>query len=243
MLLIKPTKKTSILNKTSFNWPIVGFLLFMTGIPGVPAIFLLAIVIIGPSAGAEMTSLINAVYFETPAAILVHASSGVLLFLTMPFQFSPALRKKNSNWHKIGGRIALLSGCVLAVSGVWMHHVLSPNSFGMRYVSLVIMSIAICTTFSLALWHIINGNVQVHRKWMIRAVAITLAAVTPLFVGAILHLLFGQLESLFAILSQFQQDYGRLIGIAINLAIVEFIFIKEKRKRQVHQTLAPLAES
>lgn len=234
MPIIKPTNKTSILNKTSFNWPIVGFLLFMTGIPGVPAIFLLALVIIGPSAGADMASLINAVYFQTPAAILVHASSGVLLFLTMPFQFSPALRKKNSNWHKLGGRIALISGCVLAVSGVWMHHVLSPDTFGMRYASLVIMSIAMCATFSLALWHIINGNVQVHRKWMIRAVAITLAAVTPLFVEAIIYLLFGQLESAFALLSKIQHDYGRLLGIAINLAIVEFIFIKEKFKRQAY---------
>lgn len=234
MPIIKSTNKTSILNKTSFNWPIVGFLLFMTGIPGVPAIFLLALVIIGPSVGADMTSLINAVYFQTPAAILVHASSGVLLFLTMPFQFSPALRKKNSNWHKLGGRIALISGCVLAVSGVWMHHVLSPDTLGMRYASLVIMSIAMCATFSLALWHIINGNVQVHRKWMIRAVAITLAAVTPLFVEAIIYLLFGQLESAFALLSKIQHDYGRLLGIAINLAIVEFIFIKEKLKRQAY---------
>ena len=78
---------------------------------------------------------------------------------------------------------------------------------------------------------------------MIRAVAITLAAVTPLFVEAILHLLFGQLDSILAILSQFQHDYGRLVGIGINLAVVEFIFIKEKLKRQAHQKLTTLTES
>ncbi len=243
MSLIKSTIKTSELNKSPFNWPIVGFLLVMTGIPGVPAIFLLALVILGPSGDGTISSLINALYFETPAAILVHGSSGVLFFLTMPFQFSPALRNKNANWHKIGGRIALLSGYVMAVSGIWMHHVLSPDSFGIRYVSLVIMSVGMCAAFSFALWHIIKRNAQMHRKWMIRAVAVTLAAVTPLFVEAILHLLFGQLESILAILSQFQHDYGRLVGIGINLAVVEFIFIKEKFTRQTHQKLTTLTEN
>ncbi len=221
------TKKS----KTAFNWPIVGFLLFMTGIPGLPAIFILALVIMGPSGNEALSAAINTVYFDTPAAILVHGGAGVLFFLTMPFQFSPALRVKSPNWHKTGGRIALLSGYTMAISGIWMHHVLSPDSLGMRYVSLVILSIAMCTAFSIALWHIINRSIQAHRKWMIRAVAITLASVSPLFVEAILYLLFSHLENTFAIITQFQHDYGRLMGIAINLSIVEYIFFKQSFKK------------
>ncbi|WP_019030083.1 DUF2306 domain-containing protein [Colwellia piezophila] len=226
----------------SFNWPVVGFLLFMTGIPGIPAFFILAVVALGADVGESFSSVVNVLYFETPAAIFVHGGAGILFFLTMPFQFSPALRNKKSNWHKTGGRIALLSGYVMAVSGVWMHHVLSPDSFGMRYVSLVILSIAMCTAFSLALWHIINRNFDVHRKWMIRAVAITLAVITLLFVEAILFLLFGQLENTFAVISQFQHDYGRLVGITINLIIVEYIFFTERSKQKSQYPLAMLAE-
>lgn len=231
MSLIIPVVNASFLNKKTFNWPIVGFLLFMTAIPSVPAIFILALVVLGPAADGSIPDAINALYFEKSAAILVHGSSGILFFLTMPFQFSPALRGKNSSWHKAGGRIALLSGYVLAASGVWMHHVLAPNSLDMRYWSLVVMSMAMCTAFSLALLHILNRNVQAHHRWMIRAVAITLASITPLFVEAIVYLLFGQFESLFAILSQFQHDFGRLVGIVISLAVVEFVFLMKRSNR------------
>jgi hypothetical protein len=219
------------MKNTPFNWPIVGFLLFTTGIPGIPAIFLLALVFMGPSANESLSSVVNTLYFETPAAIVLHGGAGILFFLTMPFQFSPVFRTKTRKWHKIGGRIALLSGYMMALSGIWMHHVLSPDSFGMRYISLVILSLAMCVTFSLALWHIINRNIETHRRWMIRAVAITLAVVTPLFVDAILYLLFSHLENTFAVIIQFQHDYGRLIGITINLSIVEYIFFKEKVKK------------
>lgn len=240
MSLIEPTNETSRINKTPFNWPIVGFLILMIGIPAVPAIFLLALVVLGPSADGGMSSLINTVYFETPAAILVHGSAGILLFLTMPFQFSPALRSNNSKWHKIGGRIALTSGYILAASGVWMHHVLSPDTFGMRYMSLVIMSASICGAFSIALWYIINQNVRAHREWMVRAVAIILAAITPLFIAAILQILFGQLENIMATLSQFMYNYERLIGIGINLTIVELVFVREKLKGQTEQAIEVL---
>lgn len=235
-------KNDTKIKKTRFNWPVVGFLLFMTGIPAIPAIFLLGLVALGPDVGESFSSLVNALYFETPAAIFVHGGAGILFFLTMPFQFSPALRIKKRSLHKAGGRIALLAGYVMGLSGIWMHHVLSPDSFGVRYVVLIMMSIAMCITFSLALWHIINRDVQSHRKWMIRAVAITLAAVTPLFVEAISFLLFGQLENIFTVISQFQHDYGRLVGIVINLTIVEYIFSKEKSKKKMEDPLAMLVE-
>jgi len=225
-----------------FNWPVVGFLLFITGIPGLPAIFILIGLALGPSAGGLFSSVVNVLYFEMPAAIAVHGGSGILFFLTMPFQFSPALRNNDSNWHRISGRITLLSGYVMGLSGIWMHHVLSPDLFGMRYVSLVILSIAMCIAFSLALWHIINGNIDVHRKWMIRAVAITLGVITLLFVEAILFLLFGQLENIFVLISQFQDNYGRLVGVVINLIIVEYIFFKEKSKKKAQYLSAMLAE-
>ena len=221
-----------------FNWSVVGFLLFMTAIPGVPAIFLLALVAIGSSNGVSDSSMINALHFEAPAAIFVHGVAGIRFFLTMPFQFSPALRAKNITWHKVGGRIALLSGYVMGLSAIWMHHVLYLVSFDARYISLLVMSIAMCIAFSLALWHIINRNIQSHRKWMVRAVAITLGAVTPLFVEVILLLLFGQFESTLTILNQFQHDYGRLVGVAINLGIVEYMFFKEQPKKKAGSQLA-----
>jgi len=216
--------------KQPFNWPVVGFLLLMIGIPGIPAIFIVALVLMGPSAIEGVSSLINATYFETPAAILVHASSGVLFFLSLPFQFSPALRAKGGRWHKTGGRIAILSGYVMGLSGIWMFHMLYPDAvYSASYFSVVIMSVAMCITFSIALWHIINRNVQAHSQWMVRAVAVTLAAITPLFLDIILY---GPLENAFVMIRQFQHDYGRLVAIVVNLVIVEFIIFRQVKKQQ-----------
>jgi len=229
--------KTTDINEISipFNWPIVGTLLFLTGIAGIPAIFLVSLVAIGPSAIDGVSSMINSLHFETPAAIFVHGVSGILFFLTMPFQFSPRLRTNNLNRHKIAGRIALISGYIMAISGVWMHNVLSPDSQGIRYVVLILTSMAICLTFSIALWHILKRNVQVHQKWMARAVAITLAAVTPIFIDLLIMILFSHVDQLYATLNQLQYDYGRLLGIIINLGIVEIILTKNYQRATFKQ--------
>jgi hypothetical protein len=234
-------KVKSNVKSTPFNWSVVGFLLFMTAIPAVPAIFLLTLVAIGPSNGVSELSIVNVLHFDAPGAIFVHGVAGILFFLTMPFQFSPALRAKNITLHKVGGRIALLSGYVMGLSAIWMHHVLYIVSFDARYISLLVMSVAMCVAFSFALWHVINRNIQSHRTWMVRAVAITLGAVTPLFFEVILFLVFGQFESTLTIINQFQHDYGRLVGVAINLSIVEYMFFKEQRKKKAQSQLTNLS--
>lgn len=212
-----------------FNWPIVGLLLLLAGIPAIPAPFLMTIVAMGPSA-TELSSIVNALHFQTPVAVLVHGGSGIAFFLSMPFQFSPLLRSRKPKLHRIAGIIALTSGYVMALSGIWMHHVLSPDSFGARYLSLVTLSAAMCIAFSMALTHILNGNVPAHRAWMCRAVAITLGVVTPLFIDILLYLVSYSTGNSLETLYQLQHDYGRLLGMAINLGIVEYALHREKRR-------------
>lgn len=223
-----------------FNWPVVGMLLFLTGIPGIPAIFLIAMVLfVVISSGGEpaqsIQSMINPLHLGTPAAIVVHGGAGILFFLTMPFQFSPRLRKKHVKWHRTAGMIAVLSAFVMAVSGVWMHHVLSPGEFGMRYVSLVIMSIAICVTFALGLSFIFKRNIEAHRRWMARGVAVLLAAVTPLFVDIIFMIGFSFNDSLLQSVQMLQYEYGRLFAIVLNLSVLECVRVKRQRKEAVYQ--------
>ncbi|MFS1523932.1 DUF2306 domain-containing protein [Microbulbifer sp. 2304DJ12-6] len=206
-----------------FNWPVVAGLLLIAAIPGIPAMFILALVLLGSGAVAGVSDVINAQYFATPAAILTHATSGALFFLTMPWQFSPRFRVRRPVWHKVSGQLAVTSGCIMAVSGVWMHWMLSPHELGGRFVLLLIMSTAICTAFCVAIVHVKKKRIALHKKWMIRAVALSLAAVTPLFTGALLHLVFSPWEGIYEILLTFHHNYDRLIAMAINLAIVEVI--------------------
>lgn len=226
----------------SFNWPAVAGLLFLTGIPAIPACFIIILVILGPQAAQGFEDVINPVHFQTPAAVLIHGLAGILFFLTMPFQFSPRIRARYRNWHRISGRIAVGAGYTMALSGVWMHLVMFPTDKGIRFVGLLIMSAAMCLTLSIALWHIFRGRVSVHRIWMIRAVAITLGAVTPLFFDALLYLVFSDVERLFTFLIGIQKDYGRLIAILLNLVLAEVWIIRSNdRSGAPEQSNQPIA--
>ncbi|KZN46536.1 DUF2306 domain-containing protein [Pseudoalteromonas luteoviolacea] len=210
-----------------FNWPVVSGLLLITAIPGIPAIFIVALVLLGSGAVAGASDVINAQYFATPAAILTHASAGALFFLMMPWQFSPRMRVCRPTLHKVGGQLVVVSGCVMAISGVWMHLMLTPNELGGRFVSLLIMSVAICGAFCAAIAHVKKGRITQHKKWMIRAAALALAAITPLFTGALLQLVFSAWEGVYETLLAFHHNYDRLIAMVINLVIVEVI-IRQK---------------
>lgn len=229
-MMLSKTNNIDSLN-TPYNWPVVGTLLFLTGIAGIPAMFFVAMVALAVVGLGGEPSFISSIHFSKPGAMFVHGGSGILFFLTMPFQFSPKVRAANPKRHKLAGRIAVISGCIMAISGVWMHNVLSPESQGVRYSILIITSMAICSSFLIALFYVIKGNIQVHQLWMARSVAIVLAAITPLFLDILILIIFSNFEVIYTMLTQFQYDYGRLLGIVINLSIVEIIMRKKQLKR------------
>jgi len=225
--MLSKTNNIDSLN-TPYNWPVVGTLLFLTGIAGIPAMFGIVMVALAVLGFTGESSFISSIHFTQPGAMFVHGGAGILFFLTMPFQFSLRVRAKNPKRHKLAGRIAVISGCIMAISGVWMHNVLSPESQGIRYSILIMTSMAICGSFLISLWYVIKGNIQVHQLWMARSVAIVLAAITPLFIDILILIIFSDLEVIFKMLTQFQYDYGRLLGIVINLFIVEIIMRKKQ---------------
>lgn len=214
--------------KSPSNWQTVSLLFFLIGLPGIPAIFIVALVLLGPDAIAEVSSLINARYFELPAAILVHGASGIVFFFSLPTQFSTRLRVTRPKMHRVMGRLAVVSACVMAVSGVWMHLVFSPANLGARFISLVIVAIAICISFSIAIVFAMKKNITAHKIWMTRAVAVTLAVVTPLFLEVILSLFIDVASPVGEIAISVLHDYDRLIGLALNVLVVEVCMSKKQ---------------
>ncbi|MCF2858518.1 DUF2306 domain-containing protein [Pseudoalteromonas sp. SMS1] len=221
-----------------FNWPAVISLLILTAIPGIPAIIIVILVLLGSGAVAGVSEAINAQYFLTPAAILTHGIAGGLFFLTMPWQFSDRIRAYHLRWHQITGRVAVMSGCVMALSGVWMHLMLSPHDLGSRFMSLIILSVAICGAFIVAVVQVIKGRIEQHRAWMMRAVALALAAITPIFTGAVLQLVFSAWTGGSEILAALHHDYDRLIAMAVNLVVVEWMLRTKLRSARENSVLA-----
>lgn len=217
---------------SSSNWKTVSLLFFLFGLPGIPAMFIVTLVLLGPDAITEASGLINARYFELPAAILVHGISGIVFFFSLPTQFSTRLRISRPKMHRVMGRLAVVSVCVMAISGVWMHLVFSPTDLGARFISLVIVAIAICISFSTAIVFVMKKNITAHKVWMTRAVAVTLAVVTPLFLEVILSLFIDVASPVGELAISVLHDYDRLIGLALNVLVVEVYM----RKKQIEES-------
>lgn len=209
------------------NWPLVSTLWLLMAIPGIPAIIIVLLLLIGPVESTLLMSFINPLYIASPWAVIVHGSSSALFFLTMPWQFSPAIRHKHPQWHRASGWLVLLSGYTMAISGIWMHLFLTPDELGMRFIGLLALSGGMMLAFSIAFYAVLNRQFDRHKRWMCRAVAITLAALTPLFIKLIADLTLGQIGAIQPLLTPFFHDYDRLLGIGLNLLLVQWL-LREK---------------
>ncbi len=219
---IYPNKKT-----INFNWPTVLFLLIMTAIPAIPGLFILITVLFGADTIGEISVTVNPMYFDKPMAILIHAGLGVLFFLSMPFQFSGALRLKRPQLHKKAGYVAVFSGCMMGVTGVWMHHFLNNGVYDVRYATMSLQGFCLCAAFVIAIKHILTRNTHQHRRWVSRAVAIALSLVTLAIIEVAFVLVLGELAQNNEALIQFFHEFGNLVGMAINILVVEY-YIKNK---------------
>ncbi|PUA27450.1 MAG: hypothetical protein B0W54_12795 [Cellvibrio sp. 79] len=228
MILSSSPVVTKCNSKPKTNWPIVALLLFLAAVPGIPAILILASVAMGPPADGSAHSFVNMLHFTTPMPVIVHGGAGILFFLTMPFQFSAALRMKYKAWHRFAGGLTILSGYVIACSAPWMHQVFSPDSSLQRFSGLLIMSASMIIAFSLALSFVRGRNIEQHRVWMMRAVAITLGPITSALLTILISTIYGNLDNFYPGLTHLEFDYSRLFGMGMNLAIVEYVLFKER---------------
>jgi uncharacterized membrane protein len=111
-----------------------------------------------------------------PWSARLHIIPGGLALILGAFQFHSGLRKRWINLHRNSGRayvILVLTGAVGGLFLAWY----APHSPATR---LGFASLAVVWFYSgsMAYLAIRNGQVALHRQWMIRSYALTLAAVT-----------------------------------------------------------------
>ena len=202
----------------------------MTGIPAIPAIFIVANLIMGAPANGSDHAFVNMSYFTIPMPVIVHGVAGIFFFLFMPFQFSSVLRKKYTRYHRLAGAIVITSGITIACSAPWMHHAFSSEASLARYVGLLSMSVCIVISFSIALKAITQANIEKHRIWMVRSIAITLGPITAALFEIPIFLILNSFNQLTPEMIQFVSNYDRLYGMSINLAIVEYLRMRKINK-------------
>lgn len=203
------------------HWPLVTTLFVLLAVPGIPALLIILLILLHPLLPAPLIGLVNPLYLQTPLPILLHGISGVVFFLTIPLQFSAGLRRKHPAWHRQSGRIGVISAQLMAASGIWMHHYLTPADLGMRYAGLWLLSLAIIGCFSMAFYQVRQHRFTAHQHWMYRGVAAVLATVSTLLLEVLLALTLGQLDGWQAAVSQWHHDYARLTALGLNLLLLE----------------------
>jgi uncharacterized membrane protein len=113
---------------------------------------------------------------QRPVAGFVHLAGGAIALVAGALQLNSRLRARFIDTHRWSGRLYLLavvSGGVAALSLAQHSFGGIPAQLGFGLLAVLWMGCAIT-----AYRHVRQGNIGLHRKWMIRSYALTLAAVT-----------------------------------------------------------------
>ncbi|MFN3282370.1 MAG: DUF2306 domain-containing protein, partial [Tabrizicola sp.] len=107
-----------------------------------------------------------------PVAWFAHVLTAVAFGVTGPLQFVRALRHRFGALHRLAGRIFVISGAVLGLSGLALlaqvAHVRTPLAEGARG----LFGLALLAALACAMAAIRDGDIPRHRAWIIRAYAI-----------------------------------------------------------------------
>jgi heme/copper-type cytochrome/quinol oxidase subunit 3 len=115
-------------------------------------------------------------YWVMRGWLLMHMTGGTVALLTGPWQFWTGFRARYVNLHRWTGRIFLAG---VAIGSIGAVHMAINTTFGWAFgFALIGLATAWVTTAGMALYAILNGQIQIHKEWMARAYVVTFAFVT-----------------------------------------------------------------
>jgi uncharacterized membrane protein len=213
----KPKKPKAPIRAGSAAW-LVAALLLLSAIPLASGAFRLT-----QLAGGAAITPANARFFAAPLPVVVHIVSASVYALLGAFQFANGFRLRWPTWHRWAGRLLVVCGLLVGLSGLWMTLFYPwPKGDGeLLYLFRLLFGSAMVVSIVLGFSTIRRGDVRRHRAWMARAYAIGLGAGTQALTLAAGALIAGPPSEL---------SRALLMGAAwvINLAVAEWTI----RRRQ-----------
>lgn len=146
--------------------PLVLFLAFCTAIPVLTALVQVFQI---PSGSYPEDSARLAV---APIAWFAHVLAGATFGITGPVQFVRALRHRFGVLHRISGRIFVLSGAILGLSGLSLLAQVTSQATPIVDIARGLFGLALLVALALAMAAIQDRDIPRHRAWAIRAYAI-----------------------------------------------------------------------
>ena len=141
------------------------------------AVGFLALVGVGASAAHYLQAPYNPGFLEFPVATALHVILGGVYLTLAPFQFAKRIRSQHLSYHRWAGRVLVAIGLLVGAAGVFMAVVIPAAGWSER---VVVGSFGLLFLLALGkgFLHVRAGRVAMHREWMGRAFAISLAIAT-----------------------------------------------------------------
>ena len=119
----------------------------------------------------------DSAFARHPALTMIHIIPGLLFVTLGPFQFVRSLRNRRRGLHRWMGRIVIVSGLIIGVTGLIMGPQMAIGGANETAATMLFGSLFL---FALIRGYVLmrRRNVALHREWMIRAFAIGLAVTT-----------------------------------------------------------------
>jgi uncharacterized membrane protein len=127
-----------------------------------------------------------------PFAFFLHALGGLLFGVLGPLQFVRALRLRFGTLHRLTGRVFVLAGAGLALSGLALLLQVESIATGLLDAARGIFGLALIAVLALGVQAARAHNMFRHRAWMIRAYAIGMGQGTVALVMFPIYLITGE---------------------------------------------------
>ncbi len=214
--LNKVRNSTSQKTKARAKWLVPAGLLLLSAIPLAAGAFRLTEL----AGGADITPA-NARFFASPLPVVLHIVSAAVYAILGAFQFVTSFRRRRPGWHRAAGRLLVLCGLLVGLSGLWMtlFYPWPAGDGALLYALRLLFGSAMVVSIVLGFAAIRRGDVMGHRAWMLRGYAIGLGAGTQALTLAAGELIAGPPSEL---------SRALLMGAAwvINLAVAEWAIRK-----------------
>lgn len=147
----------------------------------------LALLGIGAAIYFLLTGGANEKFAEFPLIVNSHAIFGAVYLLMAPLQFSRTLRGRSIDLHRWSGRLLVSLGLIAGASALFMGIVI-PYSGTSEQLIIGFFGSLFLLSLVLSYKNIRQKNIQLHREWMIRALALGLSIATMrlIFVPALI---------------------------------------------------------
>jgi uncharacterized membrane protein len=166
-----------------------------------------------------------------PVSLFLHSLAGVLFGVLGPLQFVCALRLRFGTLHRLSGRVFVLAGAGLALSGLALLLQVESIATGLLDAARSAFGLALIAALVLGVAAARAHDLLRHRNWMIRAYAIGMGTGTVALVMFPIYLITG--EPPMGLASDIV-----VVGMwLLNIALGEWVV----RRLAFHRTSQPLA--